>query len=341
MSYCFTYYKDPGLLVDTIKLMSAGLNDFSLTRSLIAPISLSEENKREIDHIKTALKKMPLLPKELLLFFYKPNSTIPNFMSEFLLTLFDNNFNILTLNTFTKILSDRTFLKNKLLNFYFHCYPSSTGEVENLIRTSSTLPDNMKVYLLGFYVHPEPYFTQLISSLKQYYQRITQCYFYETSSVRIDEDSLTKLLSFDHHELKNNQTYSFGYSICHVMYKFLAYNIAPTQNWLITGLNFTNTVDSIINHTYSESIEKIFAALGDSHRLEIVLILHENGPQSTVDILNQLSIAPSSLSHHLRVLKKSGIITSTKSKTGFEYSLNRNIFSSIFDLFKILKGELQ
>ena len=340
MSYSFTFYKDPGLLVDSIKLISIGLNDFSIMRSCIAPISPSEEDKKEIQHLKTVIKKMPVLPKELLLFFYKNDSVAPNFLSELLLTLLDEKFNTLTLSSFTRLLSDTNFMKNKLFCFYFNHYPSSLSEGENLIRTSSILPDKMKVYLLGFYIHPEPYLTQLTSFIKQYYQRIHQYYYTESSTKTIDENSLISLINYDHPELKNMHTCSFSYSICHVIYRFLAYNIAPTQNWIITGINFSDTINSITTPPSSNTIEKIFAALGDPHRLKIVKILHENGSQNTADILSRLEIAPSSLSHHLRVLKKAGIITSTKNKNGFHYSLNRMIFTPVTELLNILKGGL-
>lgn len=338
MSYSLVYYKDPGLLIDCAKLLSGNLNDSTVFNSALSHTLPTVEANLESKYIKSILTQFPMPPKELLLFFYIQNSKTPNLISDLLLTLCDQDFPNLTLSHFIQYLSNISVMKEKLFCFYFNHLPDSVGEAENLIRTSPLFPDKLKVYLLGFYIHPKPYLVQLISYIKQYYQRLTKDYYPHLPSTVLDSDALNYLFAHDYPEqLSELQSKPINYSYCCIMHRFLALNIIDSPYWIIAGSQLSYIVDILLpKHSYS-SIETICSALGDPYRLRIVFYLHEQGQKNTFDILTHLGIAPSSLSHHLRVLKDAGIITAVKNESSFLYSLNRTAFQDAAETFTILK----
>ncbi|AWB46505.1 transcriptional regulator [Paenibacillus sp. CAA11] len=71
---------------------------------------------------------------------------------------------------------------------------------------------------------------------------------------------------------------------------------------------------------------KIYKALGEPTRLKIALLLQEESDQCCSVLGDKLkSVAISTLSHHLKQMAESGLLTSRKEGTFIYYSLDREV----------------
>ena len=60
------------------------------------------------------------------------------------------------------------------------------------------------------------------------------------------------------------------------------------------------------------AMSKVFVALGDPHRQRILLLFEKGERLSIGQIVDVSTLARSSVSHHLRVLRESGVLSSEK-----------------------------
>ena len=79
-----------------------------------------------------------------------------------------------------------------------------------------------------------------------------------------------------------------------------------------------------------------FKALANPARIEILNLLSDSrnggvggGEISVHTIVESLPLSPSTISHHLNVLKKAGIINSRRDKQWIYYSINRESLESM------------
>ena len=73
--------------------------------------------------------------------------------------------------------------------------------------------------------------------------------------------------------------------------------------------------------TYFESSTKIFKAFCDDKRLQILKLL-QSGEKCACNLLEELDIGQSTLSHHMKILCDSGIVTARKDGKWSYYSIN-------------------
>lgn len=82
----------------------------------------------------------------------------------------------------------------------------------------------------------------------------------------------------------------------------------------------------------TEEMIKVFKALGDINRLTILEML-KTGEKCACKILEELNISQSTLSHHMKILCDSKIVTCRKDGKWSHYSLNKeenkNIISQL------------
>jgi ArsR family transcriptional regulator len=71
-----------------------------------------------------------------------------------------------------------------------------------------------------------------------------------------------------------------------------------------------------------ETIALLAKALGHPARIEIVRMLHEKQSCIGCDIVDEIGLAQSTISEHLRILKVAGIITGSIERPRICYSLN-------------------
>ncbi|MCD6506774.1 winged helix-turn-helix transcriptional regulator [Candidatus Poribacteria bacterium] len=84
---------------------------------------------------------------------------------------------------------------------------------------------------------------------------------------------------------------------------------------------------------------EVFKALGDPTRRRIVEMLKERDLTPT-EILQQLNVSQPTLSHHLDILKRAGLIEGEREGKFIRYSLNMTVLEmSIEYLMKLIGGE--
>jgi ArsR family transcriptional regulator len=83
-------------------------------------------------------------------------------------------------------------------------------------------------------------------------------------------------------------------------------------------------------------MEHLFKALSDGNRRKILQLLKE-GDMTVSDLLEHFDIAQASLSHHLDVLKRAGLVKALRNGQFMIYSLNVSVFEDaatmLYDLF--------
>lgn len=75
----------------------------------------------------------------------------------------------------------------------------------------------------------------------------------------------------------------------------------------------------------------IYSALGEETRLAIAVYLLEN-PSSVSDISNNLNMSQPKVSHHLRILKDSKVVKSTKQGKNVVYDIDDDHIKEIIKL---------
>lgn len=80
-----------------------------------------------------------------------------------------------------------------------------------------------------------------------------------------------------------------------------------------------------------EHLAKLLKTLSDKNRLEIIDLL-SCGPLCACDILEHFEFSQPTLSHHMKQLKQSGIVTSWKEGTNVMYANNLEVIEQIVKL---------
>ncbi len=76
---------------------------------------------------------------------------------------------------------------------------------------------------------------------------------------------------------------------------------------------------------------KILKALSDENRLNIIMFL-QDGEKCACNLLDLLNIGQSTLSHHMKILCDSGIVSARKEGKWTHYSLNKKAFDHIKEI---------
>lgn len=81
----------------------------------------------------------------------------------------------------------------------------------------------------------------------------------------------------------------------------------------------------------------VLKALSDENRIKIFRILKEQGERCACDLLEDLNIVQSTLSHHMKILVDSGLVDAKKSGKWMNYTISKDLCSkirtSILELF--------
>lgn len=77
----------------------------------------------------------------------------------------------------------------------------------------------------------------------------------------------------------------------------------------------------------------VFAALAQPTRLAVFRLLVGSGPEGlpVLEISRRLEVVPSTLSGHLSILKRSGILTATRQQREIHYAANLTAVSSLIE----------
>ncbi|MEF2782622.1 MAG: autorepressor SdpR family transcription factor [Clostridium sp.] len=84
--------------------------------------------------------------------------------------------------------------------------------------------------------------------------------------------------------------------------------------------------------------QETFKALSDPTRREIVHLL-KDGKMTAGDIVSHFSSTNATISHHLSILKKAGLILDEKKGKYIYYELNTSVIDEIIGWVSSLKGD--
>lgn len=84
-------------------------------------------------------------------------------------------------------------------------------------------------------------------------------------------------------------------------------------------------------------MEKIFKALSDMNRRKILTIL-KDGEMSVNEIVAKMDIGQATVSNHLSILKKAGLVQAKNLTKQRIYSINWDIFSKFIEEINIFSG---
>lgn len=79
----------------------------------------------------------------------------------------------------------------------------------------------------------------------------------------------------------------------------------------------------------SESMVNELKALSDESRLEIVILIAKRGELCGCEIEKHFSISQSTVSHHMKILTNSNIISERKEGRSHYYSLNKDVLQEL------------
>jgi ArsR family transcriptional regulator len=81
---------------------------------------------------------------------------------------------------------------------------------------------------------------------------------------------------------------------------------------------------------------KMFKALGEPVRLRLMSMIasHAGGEACVCDLTDTFDLSQPTISHHLKVLKDSGLVTSERRGTWVYYRANPDAFAMISDLLQ-------
>ncbi len=86
------------------------------------------------------------------------------------------------------------------------------------------------------------------------------------------------------------------------------------------------------------SFEKTFHALSDPTRRKILTDL-KNGPKTAGELAAQFELTAATVSHHLSVLRESGLVWSEKQGKYIRYELNTSVVDELLGWVLSLKKE--
>ena len=87
-----------------------------------------------------------------------------------------------------------------------------------------------------------------------------------------------------------------------------------------------------------EDVIKILKIMGDGTRYQILALLAKEGTMRGMDIAKRVSVATSTISHHMELLKECGLITEEQVKNSKYYGLSRN---GVAELIKDIQSDLK
>ena len=84
-----------------------------------------------------------------------------------------------------------------------------------------------------------------------------------------------------------------------------------------------------------EDLVAVLKAISDETRYQILKLLSDKGAMKGQDMVKELKLAPSTISHHMSELKECGLITEEPVKTSKYYGLSSNRLKEVLQTIKI------
>jgi len=86
----------------------------------------------------------------------------------------------------------------------------------------------------------------------------------------------------------------------------------------------------------AEGISSLLKAVADPTRLQILALMNQSDQSSvcTCDLTDPLGLSQPTISHHMKKLSEAGLLESERKGTWVHYSINRDRWSQIRELFE-------
>jgi len=85
-----------------------------------------------------------------------------------------------------------------------------------------------------------------------------------------------------------------------------------------------------------ERLLELCKAIGNETRFEIIQLLLKN-TQFCGDLVSELKVAQSTVSHHLKILRQAGIVIAEEQGSWVCYRLNRDVFAEMIVILKLFE----
>ncbi len=85
----------------------------------------------------------------------------------------------------------------------------------------------------------------------------------------------------------------------------------------------------------AEEVAVMFKALGDPVRLRLVSLIAGRAEVCVCDLTGEFSVGAPTISHHLRVLREAGLVTSERRGTWVYYSVRREALDRLAGLLTV------
>ena len=343
MSYTFQYNPEPGIVSDVIKLFTIKFTPKSIWTSVY---TLTDSFDSDLKRIEKFANHFTADYSKLLLFSYK----MPHRSATYLSSIFTNqlltNYQDFSFDSFLSYFKDKAQVRNDILSYYLGDQDYSYTNVEALIRKNDSIPDKIKILLLGFLLDTSTYLRHLTVQMKSYYSGLCDYHFSPSTDFKLTESIVNSLIetwcknpSKVKSEIANT---TIHYSFCFAIPNYLFHCFTPACSWLIFTPDSLTRIKPLSKPTTSRSLAEISRSIGEPHRVTILQLLFSNDFMSMQDLITHTNCSRSTLHHHLTILENARLITSQYRGSKKIYAYNPDGFKNVSDIFlKISKGEFK
>ena len=344
MHNIFKYYPAPGIAYDIAKMLFVKLNPTNVWQQ---KLSLVDSQADDINFVLSHANLLPDPRPELSLFVYIPNNKTYTFLSSVIAKLIAKNFRSFSISTLISYFCDEENAKKDLFSFYLGPQHDTKSDIDldYVIRYNKTIPEKIKLLLLGFTIYPSKYFVCLNKILNEFYRYIKRTWASSLSStddlnqflVRIYENNdITPPTKSDHLDMLR-----YSYSLSYTTPDFLYHNFLSDNPFFITT---ESTISRLLASTSMPSTDQFLSAthaLSDRNRLNVLSHIMRNHYLSTDDLVKQLNISHATIKYHLTQLQNAKLISASRKNRIVYYTFNPAGFNHIkLTLDNMEKGEM-
>lgn len=253
---------------------------------------------------------------------------------EYLLYLDLESFNIDNYHSYLLKLKPEVFIQN-----FFCLYDTDINEI---ILAINDINETEKFYnkysnLFSSFISMQTFFKQTNKIINDYINLLKELKTKDfIKEINNNEDKIIKKLTIIEKEIKENSL-DYSQKIMGKTFK----NRGPYKTFYFIPSLITNKPFRLfkeiqilffpleIEELADEQILDSLKIIADTTRFKIISLLNNKDSLRGMDIAKELSIATSTVSHHMEQLKKSGIINEEQVKNSKYYSLNTNQINQI------------
>ena len=321
MNYVFQNHVEPGLAIDSVKMLTMKLNPSHIW---LQSFALSSSYSHDETYINSQLDLFSSPDPSLLLFVFLSKAYPVCFLTHKLTAWFRNDFSNFTFSNFLSSFDNIEQLKNDLLTHYLGPQSYSNIDYEPLIRRNSSIPDKIKMLLFGFMLNPPNYVKLLKKHLNMFYNS------FETSNrnlqnTTLDESLLLSILNTciptPKEFLSEISDPLIRYSVCTSVPNHLQFGHSSSL-WIVFTEHYLNSLAISTDILPSEYLNVLSEALRNKSRTTILSLFQQHSTLQISELESLTNLATSTLLHHLHVLKKARVITEKKEGKISIYSIN-------------------